>query len=293
MIHFAGLKSVSESVLEPLEYYNTNVVGSDSLLSAMKATGVFNIVFSSSATVYGDAEFLPFTEEHPLRVTNPYGRTKLIIEDMLRDLVVKDPRWSVTILRYFNPMGAHPSGLIGEDPDGEPTNLVPYILQVALGQRSHLKVFGDDYDTPDGTGVRDFIHVVDLAKAHVKALKAQKEKKGCVAINLGTGQGYSVLELIKEIESISGKPVPYEVTERRDGDIGLSYAGTEFALSEIGWKAELGIKEMCQDSWNWVSTNPDGFGLEKLDPQAPLPGFDKPVSKVSKTHYGRRSRDWE
>lgn len=259
VVHFAGLKAVGESTEVPLDYYENNVAGSVALLQAMKAAGVYQFVFSSSATVYGDPHTVPIVESFPLQVTNPYGRTKLMVEDICRDLAASDPRWSIALLRYFNPAGAHPSGRLGEQPNGIPNNLVPYITQVAIGQRKQLSVFGDDYDTPDGTGVRDYLHVVDLAVGHLKALDKVAEKTGCVAYNLGTGRGYSVLEMIKAFEKASGKPIPYQVTPRRPGDIACCYADPAFAEGELGWKAEKGLDEMMADSWRWQSENPNGF----------------------------------
>ncbi|EAR08101.1 UDP-glucose 4-epimerase GalE [Reinekea blandensis] len=259
VVHFAGLKAVGESTEIPLDYFENNVAGSLTLLQAMKAAGVFQFVFSSSATVYGDPHTVPIQESFPLQVTNPYGRTKLMVEDICRDLAASDERWSIALLRYFNPAGAHPSGRIGEQPNGIPNNLVPYITQVAIGQRDKLSVFGDDYNTPDGTGVRDYLHVVDLAVGHLKALEKVAKKTGCIAYNLGTGQGYSVLDMVKAFEKASGKDVPYQITPRRPGDIACCYADPAFAESEIGWKAEKGLDEMMADSWRWQSQNPNGF----------------------------------
>lgn len=259
VVHFAGLKAVGESTEMPLDYYENNVAGTITLLQAMKAASVFRFVFSSSATVYGDPHAVPIVESFPLQVTNPYGATKLMVEDICRDLAKSDPRWSIALLRYFNPAGAHPSGRIGEQPNGIPNNLVPYITQVAIGQREKLSVFGDDYDTPDGTGVRDYLHVVDLAAGHLKALDKIADQAGCVAYNLGTGQGYSVLDMIKAFEQASGKRIPYQVTPRRPGDIACCYADPGFAESELGWKAEKGLDEMMADSWRWQSENPNGF----------------------------------
>ncbi len=258
VIHFAGLKAVGESVLKPLEYYDNNVVGTIILLKAMQKKEIKKIVFSSSATVYGDPLFLPLTEEHPLRVTNPYGQTKLMIEEILRDLYKSDDSWAISILRYFNPVGAYKSGSIGEDPQGVPNNLMPFISQVAVGKRDELNVFGDDYDTPDGTGVRDYIHVVDLANAHVKALQILDEPK-CEAINIGTGNGYSVLEMVKAFEKASGKKVAYKIMPRRDGDIAACYAKAQKAKEMLGWTAQKGISEMCEDTWRWQTNNPDGY----------------------------------
>lgn len=259
VVHFAGLKAVGESTEIPLDYFENNVAGSLTLLQAMQAAEVFHFVFSSSATVYGDPHSVPILENFPLKVTNPYGRTKLMVEDMCRDLAAADARWKIALLRYFNPAGAHPSGRIGEQPNGIPNNLVPYITQVAIGQREALSVFGDDYDTPDGTGVRDYLHVVDLAIGHLKALDKLTTQQGCVAYNLGTGQGYSVLEMVAAFEKASGKPVPYNITPRRAGDIACCYADPKFAQEELGWKAEKGLDEMMADSWRWQSQNPNGF----------------------------------
>jgi UDP-glucose 4-epimerase len=258
VMHFAGLKSVQDSVAQPLEYYDQNVIGSHRLLGAMKKIGVKRVVFSSSATVYGTPKFLPYTEGHPLNAVNPYGRTKLMIEDMLRDLYASDPTWGVAILRYFNPVGAHESGLIGEDPKGVPNNLVPFVAQVAIGRRERLNVWGNDYDTPDGTGVRDYIHVMDLAAGHVSALKLLDGPK-CFAVNLGTGAGSSVLEVVRAFEAASGKRIPYDVMPRRPGDIDAYYAATDYASKLMGWKATRSLETMCADHWRWQSTNPDGY----------------------------------
>ncbi len=259
VIHFAGLKAVGESVEKPLEYYDNNVCGTVTLLETMQKNGPKAIVFSSSATVYGDPDFLPLTENHPLRTTNPYGQTKLVIEGILRDLFQSDKSWRITILRYFNPVGAHESGLIGEDPQGIPNNLMPFISQVAVGRRDHLNVYGGDYDTHDGTGVRDYIHVVDLAKGHLAALKALESGPQCEAINLGTGKGYSVLDMVKAFEKASGQNVPYEITDRRPGDIAACYADPTKAKEKLGWQAEFGIEKMCEDTWRWQSRNPNGY----------------------------------
>ncbi len=259
VLHFAGLKSVQDSVARPLEYYDYNVIGSHRLLRAMENTGVKKLIFSSSATVYGKPQFLPYTEDHPLNAINPYGRTKLTIEDMLRDQYVGDPTWSIGILRYFNPVGAHESGLIGEDPRGVPNNLVPFVAQVAIGRRDRLNVWGNDYDTPDGTGVRDYIHVMDLAAGHVSALKLLDTPR-CFAVNLGTGAGSSVLEVVRAFEAASGKHIPYDVKPRRPGDIDAYYAATDYALRLMGWKATRTIEMMCSDHWRWQSSNPNGYG---------------------------------
>lgn len=259
VVHFAGLKAVGESTEIPLEYYENNVSGTVTLLQEMKAANIFKFVFSSSATVYGDPHEVPILETFPLKVTNPYGRTKLMIEDICRDLSSSDARWKIALLRYFNPAGAHPSGLIGEQPNGIPNNLVPYITQVAIGQRECLSVFGGDYETPDGTGVRDYLHVVDLAIGHLKALEKLSSQEGCVAYNLGTGQGYSVLDMVKAFEKASGQKVPYQVVPRRSGDIACCYADPGFASQELNWKATKGLDEMMADAWRWQSQNPNGF----------------------------------
>ncbi|NOT96737.1 MAG: UDP-glucose 4-epimerase GalE [Nitrospira sp.] len=262
VIHFAGLKAVGESVTQPLAYYDNNVVGTLRLLEAMGECGVKTLVFSSSATVYGDPIRLPLTEDHPLSATNPYGRTKLMIEEILRDLHLSDTSWKVAILRYFNPVGAHASGLIGEDPQGIPNNLMPFVAQVAVGRRVSLNVWGNDYPTPDGTGVRDYIHVVDLALGHLKALNAleQREAKAdCLTVNLGTGTGYSVLDIVRAFEKASGRPVPYTVAPRRPGDIASCYADPKRAADILGWRAERGLSAMCIDAWRWQSGNPTGF----------------------------------
>lgn len=260
VIHFAGLKAVGESVAKPLEYYHNNMTGTFILCDVMRNHNVKNIIFSSSATVYGDPAFIPITEECPKgKITNPYGQTKGMLEQVLTDLKVADSEWNVVLLRYFNPIGAHKSGLIGEDPKGIPNNLVPYIAQVAVGKLECLGVFGDDYDTPDGTGVRDYIHVVDLAVGHVKALKKIQDKAGVCIYNLGTGNGYSVLQVMKAFEKASGKPIKYQVKPRRLGDIATCYADAAKAKAELGWEAERGIEEMCEDSWRWQSSNPNGY----------------------------------
>jgi UDP-glucose 4-epimerase len=259
VIHFAGLKAVGESVSVPLRYYENNVSGTVILCQVMQKYGVKNIVFSSSATVYGDPQRVPVLEDFPLSATNPYGRSKLMIEEILGDLYRSDPEWNIALLRYFNPVGAHPSGRIGEDPNGIPNNLVPYITQVAVGKLPYLKVFGNDYSTPDGTGVRDYIHVVDLARGHIQAVKKLENRIGIEAYNLGTGQGYSVLEVLHAFEKASGKTLPYEIAPRRPGDIAVTYADPGKAEQALGWKAELGIEEMCADAWRWQSSNPEGY----------------------------------
>ena len=258
VIHFAGLKAVGESVEKPLEYYDNNVHGTLCLLRAMKEQNVKSLVFSSSATVYGDPDYLPLDEAHPLRTTNPYGATKLMIEEILRDLYKSDNSWSIAILRYFNPVGAHKSGLIGEDPSGIPNNLMPFIAQVAVGKREFLSVFGGDWDTPDGTGVRDYIHVVDLASAHLKALEYLNQPC-CEAINIGTGKGYSVLDMVKAFEKASKKEVAYKIVQRREGDIASCYAKPTKAKELLSWQAQHTLEDMCQDSWNWQSKNPNGY----------------------------------
>lgn len=263
VIHFAGLKAVGESVTQPLAYYDNNVVGTLRLLAAMRECGVKTLVFSSSATVYGDPIRLPLTEDHPLSATNPYGQTKLMIEEILRDLHRSDTSWKLGILRYFNPAGAHASGLIGEDPQGVPNNLLPVVAQVAVGRRTCLNVWGNDYPTSDGTGVRDYIHVVDLALGHLKALKAlegiQKSTE-CLTVNLGTGRGYSVLEVIRAFEQASGQSVPYKIASRRPGDVASCYADPQRAFELLNWRAERGIGAMCADAWHWQSGNPHGYG---------------------------------
>lgn len=263
-IHFAGLKAVGESVAKPLMYYDCNIGGTTNLLEKLSARKIKNFVFSSSATVYGDPEKLPIDENSKLTATNPYGRTKLFIEEILRDCHASNPDlWNILILRYFNPIGAHPSGRIGEDPQGIPNNLMPFVAQVCVGRREKLSVFGDDYDTPDGTGVRDYIHVVDLAKGHVAALdKLYSNNLGCEAVNLGTGKGVSVLELVEGMAQATGKPVPYEISPRRPGDVAAVWADPERADKLLGWKAALGITEMCEDTWRWQSTNPMGYQQE-------------------------------
>lgn len=260
VIHFAGLKAVGESVAKPLEYYYNNITGTLILCDVMRNHGVKNIVFSSSATVYGNPATVPIKEDFPLSVTNPYGRTKLMLEEILRDFYVADPEWNVILLRYFNPIGAHKSGRIGENPKGIPNNLVPYITQVAVGKLEKLGVFGDDYDTPDGTGVRDYIHVVDLALGHVRAIEKLKTQTGGVLVyNLGTGVGYSVLEIVKAFEKACGKEIPYEIKDRRPGDIPTCYADASLAKEELSWEAKRGIEEMCEDSWRWQKNNPNGY----------------------------------
>lgn len=260
VFHFAGLKAVGESISLPLSYYDNNFHGSRVLLQAMANAGVFKIVFSSSATVYGEPAQIPISETCPVgQPTNPYGRSKMMVEDMLHDLAISDPRWRVAILRYFNPVGAHESGLIGEDPNGIPNNLLPYVAQVAVGKLPELLVFGGDYPTLDGTGVRDYIHVVDLAEGHLHALDALERRQGVHVWNLGTGQGYSVLEIVRAFEAASGKPVPYRIGPRRPGDIATCYADPTKAKCELGWKAKRGLPEMMRDAWLWQHKNPNGY----------------------------------
>lgn len=259
VIHFAGLKAVGESVDKPLEYYQNNISGTLVLCDVMKKNNVKNIVFSSSATVYGNPKSVPITEDFPLSATNPYGRTKLMLEEIFRDLYVSDNNWNIVILRYFNPIGAHESGKIGENPSGVPNNLMPYITQVAVGKLDTVGVFGDDYDTIDGSGVRDYIHVVDLAIGHIKAIKKLSEKKGVLTYNLGTGIGYSVLQMISALEKSSGKKISFTIKDRRPGDIATCYADSSLAKKELLWEATKGLDEMCADSWRWQSNNPNGY----------------------------------
>ncbi len=259
-IHFAGLKAVGESVAKPLEYYENNISGTLNLVNVMRENGCKNIIFSSSATVYGDPAFIPITEECPKGVcTNPYGWTKSMLEQILTDVQKADPEWNVVLLRYFNPIGAHKSGTIGENPNGIPNNLMPYVTQVAVGKLKELGVFGNDYDTPDGTGVRDYIHVVDLALGHVKALKKIEEKAGLCLYNLGTGHGYSVLDIVHNFEEATGVKIPYVIKPRRPGDIATCYSDASKAKKELGWEAKYGIKDMCADSWRWQKNNPNGY----------------------------------
>lgn len=260
VIHFAGLKAVGESVQKPLEYYQNNISGTLNMCEVMREQGVKNIIFSSSATVYGDSETVPITEACPKgQCTNPYGWTKSMLEQMLTDIQKADDEWNVILLRYFNPIGAHKSGLMGEDPNGIPNNLMPYVMKVAIGELPHVNVFGDDYATPDGTGVRDYIHVVDLAVGHVKAVQKIEENPGVKVYNLGTGNGYSVLDVIENVSKAVGKEIPYVIAERRAGDIAECYADAALAKEELGWESENGIKEMCEDSWNWQKNNPKGY----------------------------------
>jgi UDP-glucose 4-epimerase len=259
VIHFAGLKAVGESVEIPLRYYHNNLTGTLVLCEVMASHGVKRLVFSSSATVYGDPARVPITEEFPVNATNPYGRSKLMIEQILCDLHGSDPAWEIALLRYFNPVGAHPSGRIGEDPNGIPNNLLPYIAQVAVGNLEQLAVFGDDYPTPDGTGVRDYIHVVDLARGHLAALDKLRDGCGVVTYNLGTGRGYSVLEMVAAFAAAAGREVPYRIAPRRPGDIATCYADPARARDELGWEARLGIEAMCRDAWRWQAQNPPGY----------------------------------
>ena len=259
VIHFAALKAVGESCQIPLRYFDNNLTGTLNLLKVMEKHGVKSIVFSSSATVYGKPESVPIREDFPLSVSNPYGRTKLIIEDMLRDIYKSDNEWDIALLRYFNPIGAHESGMIGENPHGIPNNLLPYVAKVAAGQLECVNVFGDDYDTPDGTGVRDYIHVVDLATGHIKALEKLVTHPGLVTYNLGTGVGYSVLDIIKNFEKACGKEIPYKITPRRPGDIDMCYADPTKAKEELGWEATRSIDKMCEDAWRWQTKNPNGY----------------------------------
>lgn len=260
VIHFAGLKSVGESVAHPLRYYDNNVSGSVALVEVMAEHGVKTLVFSSSATVYGDPHEVPIREEFPLSATNPYGHSKLMVEEILRDTARADDSWRIALLRYFNPVGAHASGLIGEDPNGLPNNLMPYITQVAVGKLKELSVFGNDYPTPDGTGIRDYIHVVDLASGHLAALKGLAENPGLITVNLGTGQGYTVLEVIRAFEQASGRPVPYRIAPRRPGDVAACFADPALARNLLGWRAERGLDEMCRDSWRWQAWAAENLG---------------------------------
>jgi len=263
VIHFAGLKAVSESIEKPIQYYDVNVSATIILAEVMRKFNCKTFVFSSSATVYGNPHTVPIEENFPLSATNPYGRSKLIIEDFLQDVFVADETWHIALLRYFNPIGAHKSGLIGEDPNDIPNNLIPYISQVAVGKLEKLNIFGGDYDTPDGTGVRDYIHVVDLAKGHVKALKTLESRPQMLTVNLGTGNGYSVLDMVRAFEKASGKKIPYQIVDRRPGDIATCYANPNNAAKKIGWKAELKLDEMCKDTWRWQSQNPNGYSSYK------------------------------
>ena len=267
VIHFAGLKSVGESAEFPLKYYMNNVSGTLNLCECMEANSVRNLVFSSSATVYGEPESLPIREHFAMAASNPYGRSKLHLEEMLRDIAASKTDWNITLLRYFNPIGAHSSGCIGESPHGVPNNLLPYVAQVAIGKREKLRIFGGDYPTPDGTGVRDYIHVVDLAMGHIKALQAQ-HNSGLKTYNLGTGQGYSVLDIVQHFERISGHAVPYEVVSRRPGDVAECYADPTLAQSEMNWRAEFGLERMIEDCWRWQRNNPSGYDMESFSSQS-------------------------
>ncbi len=265
-IHFAGLKAVGESVAKPYEYYENNIAGTLVLIDVLRRHNCKNIIFSSSATVYGNPAMIPITEECPKgHCTNPYGQTKSMLEEIFMDIQKADPEWNIVLLRYFNPIGAHKSGRIGEDPNGIPNNLMPYITQVAVGKRAELGVFGNDYDTPDGTGVRDYIHVVDLANGHVKALQAIENGCGLAIYNLGTGQGYSVLDVVNAFMKVNNVPVPYVIKPRRPGDIATCYSNPAKAERELGWKAQFGIEEMCRDSWNWQKNNPDGYKCQGIN----------------------------
>ena len=260
VIHFAGLKAVGESVQIPIRYYHNNITGTLNLIDIMEKHNVFNIVFSSSATVYGKPETVPITEDFPLSTTNPFGSTKLMLENILRDVFVSNDKWSITLHRYFHPIGAHKSGKMGEDPKGIPNNLLPYVAQVAVGKLEYVHVFGSDYDTKDGTGVRDYIHVVDLAKGHVAAVKYSVENLGCEVFNLGTGTGYSVLDMVKAFNDANGLDLPYKIVDRRPGDLAVCYADPAKSAEKLGWKAEKNLVDMCRDSWRWQSQNPMGFG---------------------------------
>lgn len=259
VIHFAGLKAVGESTRLPLKYYQNNIAATLTLCEVMQQHNVFDLVFSSSATVYGDPHAVPINEGFPLSATNPYGRSKLMVEEILRDVAKAEPRWGIVLLRYFNPVGAHASGTMGEDPNGIPNNLLPFISQVAIGRLPQLSVFGNDYPTTDGTGVRDYIHVVDLAIGHIKAIERIKRERGVLTYNLGTGQGYSVLEMIRAFEKVSGKQIAYQIIDRRPGDIAECWADPAYAANDLGWKAERGLQDMMQDTWRWQSNNPNGY----------------------------------
>lgn len=259
VIHFAGLKAVGESTRLPLKYYQNNIAATLTLCEVMQQHNVFDLVFSSSATVYGDPHSVPISESFPLSATNPYGRSKLMVEEILRDVSKADPRWGIVLLRYFNPVGAHPSGMMGEDPNGIPNNLLPFISQVAIGRLPQLSVFGNDYSTPDGIGVRDYIHVVDLAIGHIKAIERIKRERGVLIYNLGTGQGYSVLEMIKVFERVSGRQIAYQIVDRRPGDISECWADPAYAANDLGWQAERGLQEMMRDTWRWQLQNPNGY----------------------------------
>lgn len=259
VLHFAGLKAVGESVREPVRYYRSNVHSAMTLCQVMEENGVKHLIFSSSATVYGSAGVPPLNEQAPLAPTNPYGQSKYMVEQILQDLGNSDPEWRISVLRYFNPVGAHESGMLGEDPNGVPNNLMPYVCQVATGKQAELQVFGGDYPTPDGTGIRDYIHVVDLAKGHVAALERIDAMKGMVAVNLGTGRGYSVLEVVQAFKAASGRKIPYRIAERRPGDVAISYADPTLSHDLLGWRAEKRLRDMCADAWKWQNQNPEGY----------------------------------
>lgn len=259
VIHFAALKVVGKSFEQPLDSFSNNIGGTIALMQAMEQAGVARLVFSSSATVYGQAETVPVKEDAPLQATNPYGRSKLVMEQLVQDWCSSCPSAAAVLLRYFNPVGAHPSGLIGEDPQGEPNNLMPYVAQVAVGRRERLRVYGSDYPTPDGTGVRDYLHVMDLARAHLQAVDYAAAHSGCEAVNLGTGRGYSVLELVQAFEQASGRPIPHEITQRRAGDVAELTAAPALTNQKLGWRANLGIEAMCEDTWHWQNKNPEGY----------------------------------
>ncbi|MGM8212334.1 UDP-glucose 4-epimerase GalE [Virgibacillus sp. W0430] len=271
VVHFAGLKAVGESAVVPLRYYDNNLTGTINLCEVMREFGVKKLVFSSSATVYGHTNNVPITEEVPLRANNPYGRTKQMIEEMLVDLYESDPTWSIALLRYFNPIGAHESGLIGEDPNGIPNNLMPYIAQVAVGKIRQLHIFGGDYPTKDGTGIRDYIHVTDLANGHLKALNYVRDSTGIQPFNLGTGRGYSVLEVVEAFENATKKHIPYRIVDRRPGDAAVCYANPEKALNELNWVAERNLEQMCRDTWHWQQWNPNGYEKKQLISASGLP----------------------
>ncbi|XP_059480375.1 UDP-glucose 4-epimerase-like [Neocloeon triangulifer] len=286
VIHFAAIKAVGESMLQPFLYYRNNMMGAINLLEVMKENGCYNLVFSSSCTVYGSPEFLPITEEHPTgKVTNVYGRTKFFVEEMLKDVSVAEKQWNIIMLRYFNPVGAHPSGIIGEDPTKPFTNLMPYIAQVAIGGRDKLTIFGDDYKTDDGTGVRDYIHIMDLASGHVAALKKlQQEHSGIKIYNLGTGEGVSVMRLVKTFEKVTGTKVPFEILQRRQGDIDAIYARCELAEKELNWKAKYSLEQMCEDFWRWQTMNPDGYRSSNIISNKTSNGESNVASSVQATN---------
>ncbi|WP_167526358.1 UDP-glucose 4-epimerase GalE [Bradyrhizobium huanghuaihaiense] len=290
VIHLAGLKAVGDSNVRPLSYYENNVLGTMRLVSAMKRANVKTLVFSSSATVYGIPKYLPLDEKHPLCPTNPYGRTKLVIEEMLKDLCRSDDDWRIANLRYFNPVGAHESGLVGEDPLGLPDNLLPFVAQVAIGRREKLQIWGNDYDTPDGTGVRDFIHVVDLASGHLSALRNLRQP-GVLTVNLGTGNGSSVLDIVRTFEAASGRSVPYEIKERRAGDVAACYADPTFAMEALGWKSTRSLEQMCADHWRWQLQNPDGYHGSALSKTGAVQAF--PPSRMSACASAIRTGDAE